>query len=258
MTPLIDIGWNAADASFDQDRELVWTQAKSVGVVRSILTGTTLANTRKVQELSQGNTDWTFTAGTHPHHAKHHRDENWESIWADPACVAIGECGLDYFRMLSPKDVQLSVFEWHLNVAVSLNKPAFIHVRDAHNDAVSLLKRFTNAGGRGIVHCFTGTALEGQRYVDMGLSLGCTGWILDERRNVDLKQALKEISLANWLLETDAPYLTPLATPRLPRRNVPGNLPMVAQGVAQLLGVDVEEVARVSTSNATALFGLTS
>lgn len=254
MTPLIDIGWNAGNEVFDLDRNEVWEKAVQAGVGGAILTGTSFSQTSIIQHLAQSNPAWTYTAGTHPHYAAKHDTQNWEKFWNDPSCVAVGECGLDYFRMLSPKDVQLSTFEWHLNVAVSLNKPVFVHVRNAHNDAVSLLKAFTNAGGRGIVHCFTGTATEGQCYVDMGLSLGCTGWISDYRRNQDMVAAVKTIPLDFWMLETDAPYLTPYVKPALPRRNVPANLMLVAESFAEVSGVDVTEVAAKTTENAKRLF----
>lgn len=255
MNKLVDIGWNAANSLFDVDRSRVWQEAVNAGVGHAILTGTSFEQSCKVANLATSNVSWFYTAGTHPHSASHHVYDNWDNLWKDPSCAAIGECGLDYFRMLSPKDVQMSVFSWHLNVALTLHKPVFIHVRDAHNDAVSLLKAFTKAGGRGIVHCFTGTATEGQRYVDMGLSLGCTGWIMDNRRNSDLQDALKRIPLEFWMLETDAPYLTPRVKPALPGRNVPANLKIIAVDVAEKLGVDVEKVIEVTTSNVVKLFG---
>lgn len=256
MTPLIDIGWNAANSAFNSDRNDVWNDACMQGVAQAILTGTSFVQSQAVATLAQQEAAWFFTSGTHPHSAKDHRKEGWSELWRDPKCVAIGECGLDYFRMLSDADTQRQVFSWHLEQALALHKPVFIHIRDAHVDGAAMLREFTSAGGCGVVHCYTGTLDQAHAYTDMGLLLGCTGWLCDDRRNHDLLAAVTEIPLEFWMLETDAPYLTPRVRPALPSRNVPSNLPLVAEKVALIKEIQIAVVHATTTANARLLFSL--
>jgi TatD DNase family protein len=170
--------------------------------------------------------------------------------------VAIGECGLDFNRNYSPHPDQEKWFVAQIELALELSKPLFLHSRDAHPRFAQILKnsRIENA----VAHCFTGEAEELRAYVELGLYVGITGWICDERRGRHLVELVREIPRDRLLLETDAPYLTPRDLHPQPkaRRNEPAFLPHIARAVARALGRPVEEVAAETTRNARALFGL--
>ena len=175
-----------------------------------------------------------------------------------PEVVAVGECGLDYFRDLSPRDVQRHAFQQQLELAARLGKPVFLHERDAHDDFLAIVREHRAALIGGVAHCFTGTGEQMHRYLDQGLAIGITGWICDERRGAHLLALVREIPAGALHLETDAPYLQPRdLRPRPPsRRNEPMHLAHIARVVAQARGEDVEQLAAAATAASRALFRL--
>jgi len=260
---LIDIGANLTHDSFAQDREEVMTRALQAGVRRQIVTGADLPSSRQAAALAASHPSllWS-TAGFHPHHAhsfnSSDRSELLDLVNAD-GVVAVGECGLDYFRNLSPPSAQRAAFVAQLEIAVQLRKPVFLHQREAHADFAAILNEF---GGRlhgGVAHCFTGGKLELEAYLALGLYIGITGWACDERRGTELRGVVPLIPADRLLIETDAPYLLPRDMTPLPksRRNEPAYLPHIAATVARLRGESLEAIAAHTTRNAVALFGLT-
>jgi TatD DNase family protein len=175
-----------------------------------------------------------------------------------PGVVAIGECGLDYFRNFSPREAQRHAFLAQLELAASTGLPVFLHQRDAHADFIDILAPRLERISRGVAHCFTGGREELRQYLDLGLSIGITGWICDERRGAALRQAAADIPLDKLMLETDAPYLLPrtLAPKPKTRRNEPMYLREVLRVVAQCMGLSEDTVARASTENSERFFGL--
>jgi TatD DNase family protein len=173
--------------------------------------------------------------------------------------VAVGECGLDYFRNLSPPDVQRKAFIAQLELAAQVGKPVFLHQRDAHEDFTAILRDFAGALHGGVAHCFTGGEAELHAYLVLGLYIGITGWACDERRGLELRNSVPRIPLDKLLIETDAPYLLPrdLSPKPKSRRNEPGFLPHIAATVAHLRGESLETIGAATTRNAVALFGLT-
>jgi TatD DNase family protein len=174
-----------------------------------------------------------------------------------PGVVAAGECGLDYYRNFSPYEVQRQAFGAQLELAQECGKPLFLHQRDAHRDFHAALK----ALGRplvGVAHCFTGGQEELEAYLALGLHIGITGWVCDERRGAHLAQLVPRIPRGRLLLETDGPYLLPRDLNPRPasRRNEPRYLPHIAAVVARLRGESVEDCAAHSSAAARALFGL--
>ena len=123
--------------------------------------------------------------------------------------VAVGECGLDYFRNLSPPDAQRQAFIAQLEIATRVGKPVFLHQRDAHDDFVAILRDFAGTLLGGVAHCFTGGEAELEAYLALGLYIGITGWACDERRGHELRRSVPRIPLDKLLIETDAPYLLP-------------------------------------------------
>jgi TatD DNase family protein len=259
---LIDIGVNLTHDAFDRDRGEVIARAERAGVAQMVVTGASLASTRKAIELAQAHPGRLFaTAGIHPHHATE-LDEAaglaLEELARHPAVVAIGECGLDYFRDFSPRDVQRRAFEHQLTLAARLAKPVFLHQRDAHQDFVAILREHRAALAGAVAHCFTGTQLELEAYLELELAIGITGWICDERRGTHLAPLMRMIPAARLMVETDAPYLLPRDLPHKPsaRRNEPMYLPHIAAAVARARDMSVAALADSSTAAARALFSL--
>src|SRR5882762_6762279 len=183
--PLIDIGINLTHDSYDADRDAVIARAQAAGVVQMVITGSTLASTQRALALARAHPLRLFaTAGVHPHHASEltaQRAAELEDLARQPEVVAVGECGLDYFRDLSPRDAQRRAFHRQLELAAKLGKPVFLHQREAHADFAAILREH-GAQWRGVAHCFTGSAQELTCYLQLGLAIGITGWICDERR----------------------------------------------------------------------------
>lgn len=262
MHDLIDIGANLTHDSFDADREAVMDRAAEVGVRRIIVTGTTVEATEQALRLAGRHPARLYaTAGVHPHHATELDDagiEGLRRLAAEDAVVAVGECGLDFFRDYSPRDVQMRAFEAQLQLAIEIGKPVFLHQRDAHESFLAALRDVLPEIGGGVAHCFTGDRAELEAYLVLGLHIGVTGWICDERRGDALRAAVRYLPLDRVLVETDAPYLLPRDLQDKPsgRRNEPSVLPHIVATLARHMESDVETVARAATANAERLFGL--
>lgn len=257
----IDIGVNLTHDSFDADRAEVLQRARVHGVSHIMVTGADRASSRAALELARAHRGLlSATAGVHPHHAAALRQDDLPELRAllsQPEVVAVGECGLDYFRNLSPREAQLRAFEWQLALAHECRKPLFLHQRDAHADFLAVL-RAHGGGLRGVAHCFTGHAAELDAYLDLGLSIGITGWFCDERRGAHLAGLVRRIPAGRLLLETDAPYLLPRTLRPAPasRRNEPMHLPHIGSAVAAARGESIAECAAHTSAHALELFGL--
>jgi TatD DNase family protein len=262
MLDLIDIGANLTHDSFDPDRDAVLARAAAAGVGRIIVTGTSVSSSLQAAVLCEAHSKMLFaTAGVHPHHAAgfdEHTSAALGALLPNPAFVAVGECGLDYFRDYSPRAAQRRAFEAQLALAATVGKPVFLHQRDAHDDFIAMLTPLRRRLVGGVAHCFTGGPRELAAYLDLDLHVGVTGWVCDERRGSALRAAVPRIPLARLLVETDAPYLLPrdLAPPPRHRRNEPRFLAHVLERVAALRNEPVEAVAAATTANAERLFGL--
>lgn len=267
----IDIGVNLTASAFSADLSEVINRAHSAGVVKMLVTGTDLQHSRDAVDLCINYPQMlAATAGVHPHHADDYdagTTEQLQEILARSCVLAVGECGLDYNRNFSQPRAQRVAFEQQLELAVSCGKPVFLHQRDAHDDFVAIIKGVASELNGGVAHCFTGTPDQAEAYLEMGLHIGVTGWICDDRRAGDLRQAVRHIPLHRIMLETDAPYLLPRDLPeKIPgcagyrprdkRRNEPCFLPHVCAGVAGHMAVDAQVLAEAATNNARALFAI--
>jgi TatD DNase family protein len=257
---LIDIGANLAHDSFDADRDAVMARARAEGVVQMIITGSSEEATRRAIELSRAHPGVLFaTCGVHPHHAADLTDATrpaLKELARAPEVRAVGECGLDYFRDFSPRDLQRRAFGWQLELARSTGKPVFLHQRDAHDDFVAILKE--HGVTNGVAHCFTAGEKERDAYLELGLHIGITGWINDERRGLHLRDVVKGIPADRLMVETDAPYLLPRDIKPAPksRRNEPHYLPYVVRAIAKARGETPDSVAASSTATARRFFRL--
>ena len=264
MFDLIDIGANLTHDSFDPDRDAVLARAAEAGVARIIVTGTSVTNSVQAAALCETRPGTLFaTAGVHPHHAADfdsHTAGALRSLLVNPAFVAVGECGLDFFRDYSPRDAQRHAFAAQLELAAEVGKPVFLHERDAHAEFVATLAPLRTRLTGAVAHCFTGGPKELAAYLELDLYVGVTGWVCDERRGAELRAAVPSIPLDRLLVETDAPYLLPRSLTPKPqsRRNEPRFLAHVVERVAALRNEPVDVVARATTANAERLFGLRS
>lgn len=252
-----DIGVNLFSSQFDSDRDAVVERAALAGVNRLLLIGSDIDESQKNITFCRQHASCFTTAGVHPHQAMH-VEPDWliqlQQLSRQPEVVAIGECGLDFNRDFSPRNQQQLVFAEQLQLARQCGKPVYLHERDAFTTQLAMLKE--QHINHGVTHCFTGNAEQLKAYLDLGLYIGITGWVCDERRGETLQQALSYIPADRLLLETDAPYLLPRTMQPKPknRRNEPAYLPVVAQMVAQLTGRPLDELAILTWQNSQCLF----
>jgi len=256
---IIDIGVNLAHRSFHSDRKEVIARAIAAGVRTMIITGTSLATSETAIRIARESPNRLFaTAGVHPHDSRNCTDETvteLRRLAASDAVVAIGECGLDFNRDFSPRPLLEKWFEAQIALAEELQMPLFLHERDAHVRFCEILERSRNSVPA-VIHCFTGTRDELRAYLEMGLHIGITGWICDERRGLHLRELVKEIPLDRLMIETDAPFLTPRNMPLKPKdsRNEPAFLAHVLKTLADCLGKPPAFVALETTRTATEFF----
>ena len=259
---LIDIGANLTHDSFDRDRDAVLQRARDAGVTQMVVTGASREHSPLALQLAQRHPGFLYaTAGVHPHHALEYTaecDAEMRALHAHAQVVAVGECGLDYFRDLAPRPAQHRAFERQLQLAADTGKPLFLHQRDAHADFLALMRQFDGKLGPVVVHCFTGTREELFDYLDRDWHVGITGWLCDERRGAHLRELVGNIPAARLMIETDAPYLLPRTLKPLPkdRRNEPAFLAHIVEELARDRGEDPAATAAACTATARAFFGL--
>ena len=264
---LIDIGANLTHESFDHDRGAVMQRARAAGVAQMVVTGASREHSPQALALARAHPgEWFATAGVHPHHASEYTaecDAEMRALHAHPEVVAVGECGLDYFRDFSPRPAQRRAFELQLQIAVDLavdgaGKPLFLHQRDAHADFMAVMRQFDGRLGPAVVHCFTGSREELFDYLDQDWYIGITGWLCDERRGQHLRELVKNIPANRLMVETDSPYLLPRTVRPAPshRRNEPMYLAHIVEELARDRGEDVAVTAANSTATARAFFRL--
>jgi len=259
---LVDIGANLAHDSFDDDRAEVLQRAKAAGVAKIVITGSSDSSNQAASKLAELHPGTLYsTAGVHPHHASDYTEKSdaliRELVQKD-AVVAVGECGLDYYRNFSPREAQLDAFRQQLKIAKECGLPVFLHQRDAHDDFVEIVESALPDLSRAVAHCFTGEGESLHEYVAMGLYIGITGWICDERRGQHLHDIVAVIPDDRLLIETDAPYLLPRTIQPRPksRRNEPAYLVEVLKTVAEARGQSLDHVAQITTENAVRFFAL--
>lgn len=252
-----DIGLNLFCRQFPNPEKII-EEADKNGV-SCILTGTDMKENRHIHEFVKTHNVFG-TAGIHPHNADRVKQEDFdlmEQILSEnEKIVAVGECGLDYDRMFSSKENQIRCLEKHIVLAEKLNMPLFLHERSAADDFVKRFKKHPDICGKSVVHCFTGDRTTLDKYLSMGFSIGITGWICDDRRAKELREAVRLIPLDRILVETDAPYLTPKNVPGLERTNVPQNISYVVKDLAKYMNVAEDELTENAKKNTERVFGI--
>jgi len=250
---LIDTHAHLDDNSFDLDREQVIQDAMQAGLCAIINVGTNLVSSKESIELSEAYKNIWAAVGLHPHDASTLNEDNWKefvNLSKHKKVVAIGEIGLDYYRMLSTKNIQQMVFRQFIGLAKEMSLPIIVHSREAHEDTLQILME--EQPKKGVFHAFSGDIDVLRAGLDIGLYISITGTITFKKSNI--APLINFIPLNRLLLETDCPYLTP--DPYRGKRNQPAYVQFVAKKVAEILGLSVEKVIEINRVNACQLFGL--
>jgi len=247
---------------FDADREAVIERAHTAGVdtLISIGSGYGLEGNAQAIELARREPRCHATVGVHPHEART-LDESARRqlrLWLEaPEVVAVGECGLDYHYMNSPREAQREAFAWQVSLARELDLPVSLHLRgdepDAYGEALDIWLSEGRGELRGVLHCYTGTLEFARRGLDAGLDVSFSG-IVTFKASGSLRDTARALPLDRLLVETDAPFLAPEG--HRGRRNEPAWVTGVGEVLAELHGVEAEEVARITSANARRLFRL--
>ncbi len=251
---LIDIGANLSNSQFEHDIDDVIANSEKHNISAIYLTSTDsltfLNNLELCEKYQEHNLKLYTTWGLHPHTAKDLKSfiVNTEHLNKSCHVKAIGEFGLDFFRMISSESEQIYCFEFFLDYSNRLKLPLFLHERHAHEQFISIYKKF-NIHSNAVVHCFTGNKFEAKEYLDLNLFLGITGWVCDERRNSDLLEAIKYMPLEKILIETDSPYLKPRNIKQRNMRNEPKNLIYVLEAIAHIKNISIEDAANILYNN---------
>jgi TatD DNase family protein len=257
---LIDAHCHIEKEYYGDDVGGVIERALAAGVVKMVAVGASrvLEGAREAIALADSYDMIYATAGIHPHEAQHATEEAFktiESMLDHPKIVALGEVGLDYYYDNSPRDVQRAVFKRFLEMGKKSDRPIMLHIRErqAHEDCWRMVDEIGLGPKGGVVHCFSAGPEEARAYLERGFKLSIPG-IVTFKKASDLRQAVIETPLEELMLETDAPYLAPV--PHRGKTNEPSFLTHTAACVAQLKGVSVEEIGRVTSRTASAFYGL--
>ena len=240
---------------FNSDRPEVVKRALDAGVGCIITVGTTLSDCRKALSIAAQYETVYAVIGIHPHEVKAIDAKTYDTLKTlaqNNKVVAYGETGLDFFRNLSPRDVQIRRFGEQLDLAEELGLPVVIHDREAHNETMNLLKAWKGKR-RGVVHCFSGDRTMARKCLDLGFYISIPGPITYPKSE-KLREIVKDIPIDRLLLETDAPYLTP--EPHRGKRNEPAYVVHTARRIAEVKGLSLEDVGRITSRNAKELFSL--
>jgi TatD DNase family protein len=251
---LIDSHAHLEMGEFDGDRDEVIARAGQAGVERIITIGTTMIDCAKAISIAHRHEEVYAAIGIHPHEVKGIDVKTYDDLKRlaeSKKVVAFGEIGLDFFRNLSPKDIQIRRFGEQLELAEEIGLPIIIHDRDAHAKTLEMLRGWK--GKRGVIHCFSGDYSMAQECVDMGFYISVPGAVTFGKSE-KLQGVVKHLPLDSLLVETDAPYLTP--HPNRGKRNEPAYVIHTARKVAEIKGLPFEDVAHESSRNAKVLFGI--
>jgi len=255
MIELFDTHAHIDDEQFDADREDVIIRAAEKGVKYILCAGASMESSARAVALAESHPDVYAAVGVHPHDAGTVNEEDYLQLaqWAMlPKVTAIGEIGLDYYYDLSPRDVQKTVFCRQLDLARQVGKPFIIHDRDAHGDILDIVRKQAQ-GLPGVFHCFSGSWEMAKELLKLGYYLAIGGPVTFKNA-AKVQRVAAQIPLDRLLIETDCPYLTP--HPHRGHRNEPAYVRLVAEEIARIRNISLEELASATTFNAKQLFGI--
>ncbi|MCL2512748.1 MAG: TatD family hydrolase [Oscillospiraceae bacterium] len=246
------------DGRFDEDRDAILTALPGKGVCGVVNCGTDVKSSVFSKDLAEKYGFIRFAAAIHPHEAAKIDESDYDSVIelaAHEKCVAIGETGLDYHYDFTPRDVQIRVFERHLQIAAELGLPVIIHDREAHSDVLEIIKKYRTKGVRlkGVLHCFSGGAELAKETAELGMYIGFGGAVTFKNAKKPL-EAAAAVPLDRLLLETDAPYMSP--EPFRGKRCGSDMIKYTAEKIAEIKKIETQELLAITKDNAAALFGM--
>ena len=251
---LFDTHTHLLDERFSEDRETVLAKLAEQGIEYIVECSPDIAGSIRAAALAKEHHAVYAAVGIHPHSAQEWDERSKEvlrSLSKEQKVVAIGEIGLDYHYDFSPREAQKTAFTQQIELAMELDLPIVVHSREATLDTMTILKQYP--GLRGEMHCFSGSAQTARELVDMGFYIAFGGALTfkNARKTIEAAQA---VPMERLLLETDCPYMTPV--PLRGKRNEPAYVRYVAEKMAEVKGMDAQEVARKTLENAKRFFGI--
>lgn len=253
---LIDTHCHLDDPRYDADREAMIRRAQDAGIGHFVTIGCDLETSRAAVAMAQQHAFISATVGVHPHEVTHITDgwyDEFRRLAQSGRVVAYGEIGLDYHYDHSPRDVQRARFREQVRLARELRLPIVIHTREAQEDTMTILREERAGEMGGVFHCFSGDSALAKDALDLGFSLSFSGVITFNNATM-LRDIVKTVPLDRILVETDAPYLTPV--PHRGARNEPAYVRHVADKISELRDISSEDVENATTQNATRLFNI--
>ena len=261
--PALDAGYSFIDthchldmSAYGDDLDEVINRAREAGVGRILTIGIDLESSGKAIELAGRYESIYASVGVHPHNVTELNDEVYatlRSMAKKPGVVAYGEIGIDCVKGYVPLDLQKIHFEKQVLFAKELDLPVIVHDREAHDDILAILQQAAPYPAGGVMHCFSGDAAFARQVIDLGLYVSIPG-VVTFNNAATLQEAVETIPLSSLLIETDGPFLSPM--PKRGKRNEPASLLFTAQKIAELKKISLEELARITSENATNLFRL--
>ncbi|PID61396.1 MAG: radical SAM protein [Ignavibacteriae bacterium] len=242
--------------NFEGEVEEVIERAKTAGVKYIIVPGTDLATSKKAMDLAD-KYDMVYAAvGVHPHDTNEWNDsfiDTLKEFTKHPKVVAIGEIGLDYYYDFSPKDKQIHAFKLQIELALRVNLPIIVHNRESNEDMMKIIRTYKDTNLKTQFHCFAGSKENAKELTDMGHLISFTGNITFKKMD-SLREVLASVNTDKLLLETDSPFMTPV--PYRGKRNEPANVLLVAEKIAEVHNISLEDVSRITNYNAYKFFGI--
>lgn len=242
---------NSDELYFNRDEFIKHALENHVDYI--VVAGYDLPSSKKAIEIAHEYPFIYATVGISPNDCLNTTDDDLkeiETLLQDPRAVALGEIGLDYYWDDVPRDKQKDIFQKQIDIAKKHGKPIVIHARDAYEDTYSMLKK---AAHRGIMHCYSGSVEMAKRYIEIGFEISLAGPVTFKNAKVP-KMVATTIGIDHLMIETDCPYLTP--HPFRGKLNEPANVVYIAQEIAKLKNMEIEDVARITTFNAKRMFGI--
>lgn len=240
---------------FDDDRDDVFARMAYNGVSKIVAVAVEVQQTPRLIKLVESRDNVWFSVGVHPNHEVDNEPsiEELVELSKHEKCVAIGETGMDFFRDALPEDVQETRFRTHLKAAHIVNKPVIVHMRDADEATLRILKDEDVAGCGGIMHCFSSGWDAASQALNMNMSISFSGNVTF-KKNDDLRAVAAQVPLESILIETDSPYLAPV--PKRGKRNEPTYVKHVAECIAEVRGMSLEALVEATTANALKRFSI--
>jgi TatD DNase family protein len=258
LPELIDTHCHIQTVEFVSDLKEVLSRAAAAGVRTLIVVGGAgdLSTNDDAIMLAEKYSHLYATVGMHPHDARHVSEEDMvrlKGLAQHARVVAVGETGLDFYYDHSPREVQIDMFGRFVDLALEVKLPIVVHNRDSDRQVADMIRARGQGNLRGVIHCFTGDHHAAREFLDLGFFLSFSG-ILTFTNAEALRDVAKWVPIDRILIETDSPYLAPV--PKRGRRNEPAHVRFVAETLARVKGLPVEDIARATSENAAVLFGL--